>query len=72
MTMKNLRSGDRRTGLAAVIHAARGSGAPAPRRAQAPCPFIDFDPATGENFYNDSALCQNIYAFLLTPKHQKR
>lgn len=37
-----------------------------------PCPFIDFDPVTGENFYNDSALCQNTYAFLLTPKHKRR
>lgn len=37
-----------------------------------PCPRIDFDPETGENFYNDSVLCQNVYAFLLTPKHARR
>lgn len=37
-----------------------------------PCPRIDFDPETGENFYNDSVFCQNVYAFLLTPKHAKR
>ena len=38
---------------------------------KSPCPFIDFDPVTGENFYNDSALCQNTYAFLLTPKRKR-
>ena len=37
-----------------------------------PCPRVDFDPATGENFYNDSVFCHNVYAFLLTPKHAKR
>jgi uncharacterized membrane protein len=37
-----------------------------------PCPRIDFDPVTGENFYNDSVFCQNVYAFLLTPKHPGR
>jgi uncharacterized membrane protein len=37
-----------------------------------PCPRIDFDPVTGENFYNDSIVCQNVYAFLLTPKHPRQ
>ncbi len=36
---------------------------------RSPCPFIDFDFETGQNFYNDSATCQNEYSFLLTPKH---
>ena len=36
---------------------------------KAPCPRIDFDPVTGENFYNASITCQNQYSFLLTPKH---
>jgi uncharacterized membrane protein len=36
-----------------------------------PCPRIDYDPVTGENFYNDSIVCQNVYAFLLTPKHPR-
>jgi len=35
--------------------------------AKKPCPLIDFDPETGEEFYNDSLLCQDEYAFLLTP-----
>jgi hypothetical protein len=39
---------------------------------QVPCPRIDFDPETGENFYNDSVFCQNVYAFLLTPKHARQ
>ena len=39
---------------------------------KSPCPFIDFDAVTGENFYNDSALCQNGYAFLLTPTRKDR
>lgn len=34
-----------------------------------PCPRFDFDPQTGENFYNASVTCQNEYSFLLTPKH---
>jgi uncharacterized membrane protein len=37
-----------------------------------PCPRIDFDPVTGENFYNDSVFCQSVYAFLLTPKRERR
>jgi uncharacterized membrane protein len=36
-----------------------------------PCPRIDFDPVTGENFYNDQVFCQNTYAFLLTPKRKR-
>jgi len=35
----------------------------------APCPALEFDPVTGENVYNPSATCQNLYSFLLTPKH---
>jgi hypothetical protein len=32
-----------------------------------PCPRFDYDPQTGENFYNASITCQNEYSFLLTP-----
>ena len=39
---------------------------------KAPCPRVDFNFETGENFYNDSLTCQNGYSFLLTPKHDRR
>ena len=35
----------------------------------APCPQLEFDPQTGENVYNPTLTCQNLYSFLLTPKH---
>ena len=33
-----------------------------------PCPLVDYNPETGELFYNDSVTCQNEYSFLLTPR----
>jgi hypothetical protein len=36
---------------------------------RAPCPQIESDPETGENVYNPSVTCHNLYSFLLTPKH---
>jgi hypothetical protein len=44
---------------------ARGFRRGEPRQ---PCPRIDFDPLTGESFYNASITCQNEYSFLLTPR----
>lgn len=32
-----------------------------------PCPYLEFDPNTGEQVYNDTPRCPNLYAFLLTP-----
>lgn len=37
----------------------------------APAVIGGSDGYTGENFYNDSALCQNTYAFLLTPRRKR-
>lgn len=34
-----------------------------------PCPQIESDPETGENVYNPSVTCHNLYSFLLTPQH---
>lgn len=31
------------------------------------CPYLEFDPNTGEQVYNDTLRCPNTYAFLLTP-----
>jgi hypothetical protein len=47
---------------------ARGFRRGEPRQ---PCPRFDFDPLTGESFYNASITCQNEYSFLLTPRREQ-